>query len=515
MQPILVSGLNREILRNVKLPRQVRIFDTTLRDGEQTPGVSLTPEQKVRIARQLDKLGVDVIEAGFPVVSEGEYRAVKTIAESRLNSEVCALARCSKEDVDLAVECGVESVHLFIATSDIHLKYKLKMTRREVLKRAVEHVKYAKKKGVLVEFSAEDATRTEMDFLKEVYREVTKAGADRINVPDTVGVITPRAMYQLISSLKQEIKVPLSVHCHDDFGLAVSNSLAAVEAGAEQVHVTVNGLGERAGNASLEEVVMALRAFYGIKPRVKTKLLVETSELVERITGIPVPPNKAIVGDNAFSHESGIHTHGVLRFPGTYEPLSPELVGHHRRLVLGKHAGSKSVEKELREMGLRPTQDQLREITKQLKALADKGKRITDADIRAIAEHVVGKLPAEKKVVEIKEIIVNTGNTITPTASVRLLVRGKERVGSSVGVGPVDAAINAIRNSLSEVHGLKLKEYHLDAITGGSDALAEVTVKLEDEKGNLYISKGVKEDVVLASVEAMVNGINKYFLRKE
>jgi 2-isopropylmalate synthase len=514
MQPVLVSGLNREILRNVELPREVRIFDTTLRDGEQTPGVSLTPEQKVRIARQLDRLGVDVIEAGFPVVSEGEYQAVKAIAGSHLHSEVCALARCSKEDVDLAVECGVGSVHLFIATSDIHLKYKLKMTRKEVLKRAVEHVRYAKKKGVLVEFSAEDATRTELDFLKEVYREVTKAGADRINVPDTVGVITPRAMYQLISSLKQEIKVPLSVHCHDDFGLAVSNSLAAVEAGAEQVHVTVNGLGERAGNASLEEVVMALRAFYGIKPKIKTKLLVETSELVERLTGIPVPPNKAIVGDNAFSHESGIHTHGVLRFPGTYEPLSPELVGHHRRLVLGKHAGSRSVERELREMGLRPTQDQLREITRQLKSLADKGKRITEADIRAIAEHVVGKLPAEKRVVEIKEIIVNTGNTITPTASVRLLVRGKERVGSSIGVGPVDAAINAIRSSLSEVHGLKLKEYHLDAITGGSDALAEVTVKLEDEKGNLYISKGVKDDVVLASVEAMVNGINKYFLRK-
>ncbi len=515
MQPILVSSLNKQALGGVKLPRTVRIFDTTLRDGEQTPGVSLTPEQKVRIARQLAKLGVDVIEAGFPVVSEGEYQAVKTIAESRLGCEICALARCSKEDVDLAVECGVESVHLFIATSDIHLKYKLGMSRREVLRRAVEHVKYAKRKGVLVEFSAEDATRTELEFLKQVYREVVRAGADRINVPDTVGVIMPRAMYHLISSLKQEVKVPISVHCHDDFGLAVSNSLAAVEAGAEQVHVTVNGLGERAGNASLEEVVMALRALYGIKPRVKTRFLVETSELVERLTGIPVPPNKAIVGDNAFSHESGIHAHGVLRFPGTYEPLSPELVGHHRRLVLGKHTGTKAVERELREMGLKPTKEQLREITRHLKSLADKGKRITDADIRAIAEHVVGKLPAERRVVEIKEIIVNTGNTITPTASVRLLVRGKERVGSSIGVGPVDAAIKAIQNSLSEARGLKLKEYHLDAITGGSDALAEVTVKLEDEEGNLYIAKGVKDDVVLASVEAMVNGINKYFLRKE
>ncbi len=514
MQPTLVSELNEEIIKRTKLPKYVRIFDTTLRDGEQTPGVSLTPEQKLRIAHQLDNLRVDSIEAGFPVVSEGEYQAVKSIANAKLRSEVCALARCSKEDVDVAIECGVDCIHLFIATSDIHLKHKLKMGRKDVLKRAVDHVKYAKRKGITVEFSAEDATRTDLDFLKEVYKAVTKAGADRINVPDTVGVITPKAMYHLISTLKQEINVPISVHCHDDFGLAVSNSLAAVEAGAEQVHVTVNGLGERAGNASLEEVVMALRSFYGIKPKVRTPLLVETSELVERLTGVPVPPNKAIVGENAFAHESGVHVHGILSFPGTYEPLSPELVGHHRRLVVGKHAGMRSIEKEVREMGLKPTKKQLEEITKHVKSLCDKGKRITDADIRAIAEHIVGKLPEEKKAVEIKEVLVSTGNTITPTATVRLVVRGKERVGSSVGVGPVDAAINAIRGAIAEVSKLRLKEYHLDAITGGSDALAEVTVKLEDEEGNLYLSKGVREDVVLASVEAMINGINRYFLRR-
>jgi hypothetical protein len=297
-------------------------------------------------------------------------------------------------------------------------------------------------------------------------------------------------------------------------GLAVANSLAGVEAGAEQVHVAVNGLGERAGNAALEEVVMGLRALYGIKPRVRTELLVETSELVERLTGVPVPPNKAIVGDNAFAHESGIHVHGVLRFPGTYEPLSPELVGHHRRLVLGKHAGTRSVKSRLAELGIKPTAEQLREITRKVKELGDKGKRVTDVDLRAIAEHIIGALPPERKVVELKEITVTTGNTITPTASVRLLIRGQERVGSATGVGPVDAAIGAIRNVMGEISGLRLKEYHLDAITGGSDALAEVTVKLEDERGNLYIAKGVREDVVIASVEAMINGINRYFVKR-
>ena len=507
MQPILVSSLNKQALGGVKLPRTVRIFDTTLRDGEQTPGVSLTPEQKVRIARQLAKLGVDVIEAGFPVVSEGEYRAVKTIAESRLGCEICALARCSKEDVDLAVECGVESVHLFIATSDIHLKYKLGMSRREVLRRAVEHVKYAKRKGVLVEFSAEDATRTELEFLKQVYREVVRAGADRINVPDTVGVIMPRAMYHLISSLKQEVKVPISVHCHDDFGLAVSNSLAAVEAGAEQVHVTVNGLGERAGNASLEEVVMALRALYGIKPRVKTRFLVETSELVERLTGIPVPPNKAIVGDNAFSHESGIHAHGVLRFPGTYEPLPPELVGQRRRLVFGKHVGTAAIRSELRRLGIKASEEQVREIFSQIKALGDKGKMVTDAEWRAIVDSVLGR--SFEEIVRLQELTVVSGNRVTPTASVRLLVDGKEFLNSGTGVGPVDAAMNAIRKVVEGMSNVRLEEYHVDAISGGTDAVVNVVVRLTDGR-RIVTARGTSSDIIMASVQAMLSGVNRF-----
>ena len=495
-------------------PQRIKVLDTTLRDGEQMPGLALSPEQKLEIAVALDELGVDIIEAGSAIVSEGEREALKRIVRQGLKAEICSFSRGVKEDIEAALSCEVDSVHLVLPTSDIHLRYKLRKSRSQLKEMAREACRYALDHGLTVELSAEDGTRTDPQFLKEFFSVGKEEGVQRLCVCDTVGVMTPDRIQQLFSDLAGSFDLPLSVHCHDDFGMATANTVSAVRGGAREVHVTVNGLGERAGNASLEEVVMALHYFHGFRTGIRFRKLYQTSRLVERLTGVPVPPNKAIVGDNAFSHESGIHTHGVLRFPGTYEPLSPELVGHHRRLVLGKHAGSKSVEKELREMGLRPTRDQLREITKQLKALADKGKRITDADIRAIAEHVVGKLPAEKKVVEIKEIIVNTGNTITPTASVRLLVRGKERVGSSVGVGPVDAAINAIRNSLSEVHGLKLKEYHLDAITGGSDALAEVTVKLEDERGNLYISKGVKEDVVLASVEAMVNGINKYFLRK-
>lgn len=506
-----VSDFIKRAGREIKPPKYVRIFDTTLRDGEGTPGVSFTSDQKLLIAQQLDKLGVDTIETGTPITSEGERKATAAIVKARLNTEVCALARCVKDDIDAALDCDVGCIHIYIATSDIHLKHKLKMTRKQALERAVEHVRYAKKHGVVVEFSAEDATRTDLRYLKDVYRAAVKAGADRINVPDTVGVITPRGMYYLISQLRPIIKVPISVHCHDDFGLATSNSLAAVEAGAEQVHATINGIGERAGNASLEEIVMGLRALYGIKPKVRTELLVETSDLLERLTGIAMPPNKAIVGDNAFAHETGVHVHGVLEFPGTYEPISPESVGHHRRLMLGKHTGKHSVAKHLKDLGVEVKKEQIKEIAKRVRDLGDKGKKITDADLRAIAESVLGTLPPEEKVVELKEATVLTGSTVTPTASVRVTVRGEERMGSATGVGPVDSAISAIRNVMQEVSALKLKEYHLDAITGGSDALAEVTVKLEDDKGNLYIAKGVREDVVIASVEAMINGINRYF----
>lgn len=510
-----ITEFSENYRKSLQLPDRIKIFDTTLRDGEQTPGVSFTPEQKLRIAKQLEELGVDVIEAGFPVVSKGEMDSVKQIANEGLEPEICALARTSDKDIETALDCGVDSIHIFIATSDIHMRKKLEMTEEEVLQKAVQSVERAKNSGVTVEFSAEDATRTELDFLKEVYRSVEEAGADRINIPDTVGIATPPAMRRLTEEINEVLEIPISVHCHNDFGLASSNSVAAVEAGAEQVHVAVNGLGERAGNASLEEVVMTLRSLYDVGLGIKTENLVKTSSLLERITGIQVPPNKAIVGSNAFAHESGIHVHGILKSSGTYEVLSPEMVGHHRRLTLGKHAGKKSVEKQLRDLDIEATDFQIDEITERLKELGDKGKTITDADLRAITESIVGTLPEEEKAVELKEATVVTGSTVTPTSSVRLSFKGEERLGSATGVGPVDAAIKALRSLMSEIAELNLKEYHLDAITGGSDALADVTVKLEDQENNLYVAKGVREDVVLASVEAMVNGINQYFVRKE
>lgn len=506
-----ISLFLAEAYKGAKLPERVRVFDTTMRDGDQTPGVSFTPEQKLRIARQLDRLGVDTIEAGTAVASAGERKAITDAVKAGLKAEICALARPVKEDVDAALSTGAGCVHVFISTSDIHLKHMLKKTREQVLDQAVKFVEYVKDHGTKVEFSAMDATRTDFDFLKKIYLATIEAGADRINVPDTVGVITPKAMHDFIGRLRPFIKVPISVHCHDDLGLAVANTLAAVEAGADQVHVTVNGLGERAGNASLEEVVMALHTLYGIKTNINTKLLVETSDLVQRLTGIPVSPNKAVVGSNAFSHVSGIHAHGVLEYPGTYEPISPEMVGQHRMLALGKLTGKHSVEKHLQSLGFKPNDRQLLDITLKVKALGDKGKEVTEPDLAAIAESVIGALPREEKVVELKEVTVTTGSTITPTASVRISIRGEDRVSSATGVGPVDAAISAIRAAMKEISALKLKEYHLDAITGGSNALAEVTVKLEDEKRNLYIAKGVREDVVLASVDAMVNGINRYF----
>jgi len=313
-----------------KKSKVISIFDTTLRDGEQTPGVSLTPEDKIEIAHKLDSLGVDTIEAGFPLVSKGEYEAVKRISKEKLRSEICGLARANRMDIDTAIECDVDCIHTFIATSDIHMKYKLKMSKEEVLKAAVDSVEYAKKHGVVVEFSPEDASRTDFSYLMDVLKAVTDAKADRINIPDTVGVMDPRNVYDWISKITDSIKIPISIHCHNDFGLAVANSLTAVEAGATQVHATINGLGERAGNASLEEIVMNIHLLLKKKTNINTKLLYETSKLVTRLTGISVQPNKAIVGENAFGHEAGIHTHGISAKPITYEPISPELVGRKR-----------------------------------------------------------------------------------------------------------------------------------------------------------------------------------------
>lgn len=367
--------------------RRVRIFDTTLRDGEQAPGIDLTVEQKVRIARQLQRLGVDVIEAGFPASSEGEFIATKKILEEVGDTvEVTGLARANKSDIDKGIEAGLSSIHVFIATSDIHLKYKLKLTRDQVLERIYESVRYAKSHGLVVEYSPEDATRTDEEFLIQAVKTAVEAGADRVNIPDTVGTMQPFRFYELIKKVVNASSGRIiSVHCHNDFGLATANSIAGVHAGARQVHVTVNGIGERAGNASLEEVVMVLKKLMDYEVGVKTWLLYDTSRLVSELTGVPVPYFKAIVGDNAFGHEAGIHVHGVIENPLTYEPMSPEEVGNFRRLALGKHSGIHGLRKILEEEGIFLEDEKLKVVLQEVKRLADTGKKITAEDARRIA----------------------------------------------------------------------------------------------------------------------------------
>jgi 2-isopropylmalate synthase len=496
-----------------KTSKRIRIFDTTLRDGEQTPGVSLTTDDKIEIAHQLSKLGVDVIEAGFPSSSEGEKKVVKEIAKAGLEPEICALSRATKGDIDAAIDCDVDLIHVFIPTSPVQMKYAVNLTPEQVLSSTVESIEYVKKHGFKCEFSPMDATRSEMPFLKQVCQAAEKAGMDILNVPDTVGIMIPKTTIKLIEELKTVVKVPISTHCHDDFGLAVANSLAAVEAGVAQVHVAVNGLGERAGNASLEEVVMALHLIYKYKTGVNTRLLYSTSRLVSSLTGITVQANKAIVGENAFAHESGIHTRGVTEKPLTFEPIDPELVGRTRKLVAGKLAGTRGIKAELEEISIHPTEEQLKEIVQRVKELGDKGKMVTDADLFALTSAVMGEVIGEEKIVDLCDLAVVTGIKVIPTASVRLTLDGKEYIAAETGVGPVDAVLKAIQKLTNNLENIRLSEYRLEAITGGSNAVAEVVIKVEDEKGNIVSARAAREDIVMASVEAMINGINKLLLK--
>ena len=488
-------------------------MDTTLRDGEQTPGVSLTADDKIEIAKQLSKLGVDTIEAGFPSSSEGERRVVKEIAHLGLSSEICALSRCTKGDIDAALACDVGLIHVFIPTSPVQMKHAVNLTPDQVLASAVESIEYIKKHGVRCEFSPMDATRSELPFLKQVCKAAQDAGMDTLNVPDTVGIMIPKTTAKLIEELKTVVAVPISIHCHDDFGLAVANSLAAVEAGATQVHTAVNGLGERAGNTSLEEIVTTLHVVYKYKTGVNTRLLYSTSRMVSALTGIAVQVNKAIVGENAFAHESGIHTRGVTEQPLTFEPINPELVGRTRKLVVGKLAGTRGIKAELEEVGIHPTEEQLKEIVQRVKELGDKGKMVTDADLLALTSAVLGEVVGEEKIVDLCDMAVITGIKVIPTASVRLLLDGKEYIAAETGVGPVDAVLKAITKLTHNLEKIRLKEYRLEAITGGSNAVAEVVIKVEDEKGNIVSARAAREDIVMASVEAMINGINKCLLK--
>ncbi len=485
--------------------KSIRFLDTTLRDGEQTPGASLTVEKKLRIARKLDELGVDVIEAGSAIASEGEIKAIQLIVKDKPRAEIMSFARSLKIDIDAAQKSDAQSVHLVVPTSPIHLKYKLKKTEDEVVAMAVDAVEYAKECGLIVELSSEDATRSDLSFLKRVFKAGIEAGADRLCACDTVGVLTPERSRAFYGELSTYFKIPLSVHCHNDFGMAVANSVEGLRAGASQVHVTVNGVGERAGNASLEEVVMVLTSLYDVKTSIQTKLLYGTSKLVSSLMGLTVQPNKAIVGDNAFTHLSGIHSHGVAANPITYEPIPPQLVGARRKFAAGKLSGQHGIRAFLAELELKPTDEQSRDISQRVKALGDRGKTLTDVDLYSIAEMVMG-LPVVRPV-KLEELTVMTGNRITPTAAVRIQVDGQLITEAATGIGPVDAAINAIKKAMAQTPDISLLEYNVKAITGGTNALVEVSATLQ--KGETRVSStGSHADIVMASVEALLGGMN-------
>ncbi|HPT18780.1 MAG TPA: 2-isopropylmalate synthase [Methanothrix sp.] len=498
-------------MRGIALFGKIRFLDTTLRDGEQTPGVSLGLDEKLAIAQGLDSLGVDVIEAGSAMTSAGERLSIKAVADFGLKAEICSYVRALKSDVDVALGCDVDSVHLVVPVSDLHIERKLKSDRKSVINLAVAVTEYAKDHGLVVELSGEDASRADLDYLTRLYMAGIEAGADRLAFCDTVGVLVPEVTTQVFSRLSQ-LGAPVSVHCHNDFGMATANTVAALRSGASQAHVTVNGIGERAGNASLEEVVMTLESLYKIETGIKCQDIYQLSRMVSRMTGLPLAPSKAIVGENAFTHEAGIHVHGLLADTSTYEPIHPETVGRKRRIVLGKHAGKASVELALREFGLSVSDQQLGQIVTKVKELGDKGKRVSDADLQTIADTVLS-IQMEPKV-KLQEVTVVAGNTVTPTASVKLQLNGTEKLEAGTGVGPVDAAINAVKRAISGVADVRLEEYHVDAITGGTNAVVEVwvTMAMADRK---ITARGADADIIIASIEAVLEGINRLMRLEE
>jgi 2-isopropylmalate synthase len=502
---------------------QLIIFDTTLRDGEQSPGAAMTKEEKVRIARQLEKLGVNVIEAGFAAASPGDFEAVKAVAEVIKNSTVCSLARANENDIRRAGEAIKPAVkgriHTFIATSPIHMENKLRMTPEQVLERAVQAVKWALEYTDDVEFSAEDAVRSEIDFLVQVFEAVIDAGAKTINVPDTVGYSIPalwgERMQTLIKRVRNSDKVVWSTHCHNDLGMAVANSLAAVMGGARQVECTINGLGERAGNASLEEIVMAVktrRDVFNLETTIDTTQIVPSSKLVSSITGYPVQPNKAVVGANAFAHESGIHQDGVLKFRETYEIMRAEDVGWNaNKLTLGKLSGRNAFRARLDELGIAlASEEALNAAFARFKALADKKSEIFDEDLHALVSDEFVSDETEYFKLSYLHVCSQTGET--PHASIVLLDNGVEKRAESDGGGPVDAAFKAIEKIIQS--GAELLLYSVNNITSGTDAQGEVTVRLS-KGGRIVNGQGADTDIVIASAKAYLNGLNKLTSKAE
>ena len=498
--------------QNMNLSDKIYIFDTTLRDGEQTPGVALTVDEKIQIATKLNNLGVDKIEVGFPASSQGEIESAKQIKALDLNSTLVGLARSLKRDIDAVLDADLGYVHTFVGTSPLHRDYKLKMSKTEIIDTAVSGIEYAKDHGLTVEFSAEDGTRTERDFLFEVFNQAVSAGADVLDVPDTVGILTPILTHELITDIKDNFKTPISVHFHNDFGLATANTLTAIECGANQAHVTVNGLGERTGNCSLEELVMSLKSAYGVDLGLDTTRLYSLSNLVGRLTGVKMPVNKPIVGDNAFAHESGIHVRGILNNASTYEPMSPEMVGHSRRIVLGKHTGANAIKSKLKEYHIDLNSEQFDKVFAEIKSLGDSGKCVTDDDLIAIAITEISS--ARETPIVIKGLSISMGANVSPTATVKLEIDGVEKETASTGVGPVDADLNAISDLIHDTIDIDLEEYNLEAITGGTDALAEVFVITSDDEGNKSTGRSTNQDIVMASILAVLDSMNKLLLIK-
>jgi len=501
---------------------RVYFFDTTLRDGEQTPGVSLQTPEKIEIAKGLVRLGIDVIEAGFPAASPGDFEAVQTIAREVKGATICALARANEKDVQKAIDALKDAersrLHVFIAISELHMEYKLKMTRQEVLDKVKSVLAYAKGKVDEIEFSGEDAARSDLDFACQVFGVAIAGGATIINVPDTVGYMNPNEFGDKIRYIKEHTpgieNAIISVHCHDDLGLANANTLAAIKAGARQVEGTINGLGERAGNVAIEEVVMALKTrhdyFGDLQVNIDTKQFTKVSKLVSRLTGVVVPPNKPIVGSNAFAHESGIHQHGMMSNPETYEIMTPESVGAEKTdLVLGKHSGRHAFADHLAKLGFQSfTEEKINDLFGKFKELADRKKQVYDDDIIAL---VVDNLH-HKKAFELVAQYYKLGEKGYAYADVRLMTPEGEKADAAVGDGPVDASLKAVER----VVGLpiSLKDYQIRAITAGKDALGEATLKVE-YNGRLYHGRGISTDIVKSSVNAYINAVNSVFLAME
>jgi 2-isopropylmalate synthase len=494
---------------------KVFIFDTTLRDGEQSPGASMNTAEKVRIATQLEKLGVDIIEAGFPAASEGDFEAVTQVAKKVTQSEVAALCRATVSDIDRAWKAVCHAarprIHTFLATSDIHIKYKLNMTRDEVLESAVAAVKFARTFTENIEFSAEDGSRTDPDFLCKVFEAVIDAGAKTVNLPDTVGYAIPEEFGNLVKYVIDNTpnmdKAVLSVHCHNDLGLATANTLAAIKAGARQAEVTINGIGERAGNTSLEEVVMTINTrptYAAVTTGIQTNHIYQISRLVSMITGMMIQPNKAIVGANAFAHEAGIHQDGVLKNPMTYEIMKPETIGlNTNKMVMGKHSGKHALLSHIKNMGYDLSDEELKIVFKKFKDLADKKKVVMDEDLEALVNQEVLRT---SDIYSITYLQVTSGTTVLPMATVKMLLNGREVVGTGSGNGPIDAAFNAVAKLTGTQS--QLLRFTVSALTGGTDAQGEVTVRLKENEC-IALGRGSDPDIITASAYAYVNGLNR------